>query len=142
MKQIISVVLTGGPCAGKSNSIVELKEFLSDLVYKVIIIPEIATKIKSDGFIRIIEKIFKRYTAVFHLESTAVGNAEFYSKVSNEYRLAAPEYARKLENRGIEVWKSHPNFHIINVEEIFEIKLEKIKKAILDLLNVYKYKIG
>lgn len=33
MKNIISIVLTGGPCAGKSKSIIELKKNLSEHGY-------------------------------------------------------------------------------------------------------------
>ena len=51
MKKITSIVLTGGPCAGKSKSIIELKNNLSKYGYRVIIIPEIATEIRANGFL-------------------------------------------------------------------------------------------
>lgn len=199
MKNIISIVLTGGPCAGKSKSIIELKKNLSEYGYRVIIIPEIATEIRANGFLENIRKfefqkmifemqmfkenlykdmIFKlndysktilildrglmdnkiylsdeefeklicqenltmegilaRYTAVYHLDSTAIQNDNLYEKSSNEYRLSTPKVAKKLNDRGIEVWKSHPNFYRINVEENFESKFQKLNKSILELLN-------
>lgn len=56
MKNIISIVLIGGPCAGKSRSIIELKKNLSEYGYRVIIIPEIATEIRANGFLENIRK--------------------------------------------------------------------------------------
>lgn len=201
MKRTVNIVLTGGPCGGKTRSIVELKKFISDLGYKVIVIPEIATETIMDGFVpsvdcvtqfefqkiiferqlfkenlykemcsklnnsRLIiisdrglmdnkiylseeefnklkrphlltdEAIFKRYDAVFHLVSTAIAEEAFYNKTSNVCRLEDVEEAKILEKKGIEVWKKHPNFHIINFESKFETKLQKLKIALLNVLN-------
>jgi len=57
MKKITSIVFTGGPCAGKSKSIIELKNNLSKYGYRVIIIPEIATEIRANGFLGNIDKV-------------------------------------------------------------------------------------
>ena len=198
MKKITSIVLTGGPCAGKSKSIIELKNNLSKYGYRVIIIPEIATEIRANGFLENIDKvafqkmifemqlfkenlyrnmilknndysktilildrglmdnkiylsdeefeelicekkltiesIFARYTAVYHLDSTAIQNNNSYEKSSNEYRLFTPTVAKKLNDSGIQVWKAHPNFYRISVEENFERKLQKLNKSVLELL--------
>lgn len=196
--EIISIVLTGGPCAGKSESISELKKFLSDLQYRVITIPELATETRQNGFIHtegtisqvdfqkiifemqlfkenlykkvmskseykskmvllldrglldgkvyLTEKEFKklldihglsendilgRYSAVFHLESTAIGNSELYNKSSNKFRLSNPEQAKMQEKKSIEVWSKHPNFHFISVEKDFETKIQNLKESVL-----------
>lgn len=50
-RKIESIVLTGGPCSGKTESIAELKKYFTDLKYKVISIPEMATEIRRDGLI-------------------------------------------------------------------------------------------
>ena len=201
MKRIVNIVLTGGPCGGKTKSIKALKVFLTDFGYKVIVIPEIATETIMDGFVpsdecitqfdfqKIIfesqlfkenlyremclklndsivviisdrglmdnkiylseeefdklksehqmsdDDIFERYDAVFHLVSTATAEDRFYNKSSNVCRLEDSEGARALEKRGIEIWKKHKNFHIVNFENEFETKLHKLKMAIMDVLE-------
>lgn len=201
MKRIVNIVLTGGPCGGKTKSIKALKVFLTDLGYKVIVIPEIATETIMDGFVpsdecitqfdfqKIIfeiqllkenlyremcsklnnskiviisdrglmdnkiylsdeefnelkkehqmseNDIFERYDAVFHLVSTATEKGGFYNKSSNVCRLEDLEGARILEKKGIEVWKEHKSFYIIDFEKEFEIKLHKLKIAIMDVLE-------
>ncbi|MFA6338491.1 MAG: ATP-binding protein [Candidatus Paceibacterota bacterium] len=43
------IVLTGGPCGGKTESAIRLKPLLSDLGYKVLINPECATILQNGG---------------------------------------------------------------------------------------------
>ena len=43
------IVLTGGPCSGKSTSLVEIKKSLQELGYKVFIIDETATRLINKG---------------------------------------------------------------------------------------------
>ena len=43
------IVLTGGPCSGKSEGVKELKRILSDSDYKAITIPELATEMRQMG---------------------------------------------------------------------------------------------
>ena len=66
--------------------------------------------------------------------STAIQNNNSYEKSSNEYRLFTPTVAKKLNDSGIQVWKAHPNFYRISVEENFERKLQKLNKSVLELL--------
>lgn len=199
--QIKSFVLTGGPCAGKSEGIEELKKFLEELQYKVITIPEIATETRQNGFIhtegtisqidfqkvifemqmfkenlykRIMAKnkkdfmillldrglldgkvylpenefqkilethnlkesdILARYDAIFHLESTAVGDAKLYNNTTNRFRLSNSEQARIQNKKSMEVWSKHPNFHIISVEDEFKTKMNKLKEAAVNELE-------
>lgn len=201
MKRIVNIVLTGGPCGGKTKSIKALRVFLANFGYKVIVIPEIATETIMDGFVpseecitqydfqKIIfeiqlfkenlyrkmcsklsdskiviisdrglmdnkiylseeefdklksehqmsdDDIFERYDAVFHLVSTATVEDRFYNKSSNVCRLEDSEGARTLEKRGIEIWKKHRRFYIIDFENEFETKLNKLKIAIMDVLE-------
>lgn len=197
---IKSIVLTGGPCAGKSEGVEELKKFLTDLNYKVITIPELATETRQNGFIcsegtisqidfqKVIfemqifkedlykkvmrkseekvvllldrglldgkvylpekefkkildihklteEEIFKRYDAVFHMESTAVGDAEFYNRETNQYRFSSAEQAKLQEKKTIEIWSKHKNFHFIPIEEEFENKIQNLKELVLKEIN-------
>lgn len=194
------MVLTGGPCAGKSDGLEELKRILSDLNYKVITIPELATEIRQNGFIcskgtvsqidfqkvifemqifkedlykKVMEKseqkmillldrglldgkvylsddefkkildihqlsekdILERYDAVFHMQSTAVGNAEFYDNSTNQFRFSSAEQARTQEHKTIETWSKHENFHFIPVEKDFETKIQNLKAVVLKELE-------
>jgi CYTH domain-containing protein/thymidylate kinase len=48
-KDIIKLVITGGPCAGKTTALSKLEEELSEKGYKVFAINESATELLSDG---------------------------------------------------------------------------------------------
>ena len=50
MGKIVSrIVLTGGPCAGKTNSLYKIEEHFEELGYKVIVVPEAATLLINGG---------------------------------------------------------------------------------------------
>ena len=49
MKEIIKIVLTGGPCGGKTSALPFLKEELEKLGETVLIMSECATKLMNDG---------------------------------------------------------------------------------------------
>lgn len=48
-KRIHRVVLTGGPCAGKTTSINKIKNFFENIGWKVFCVPETATILLSTG---------------------------------------------------------------------------------------------
>ena len=50
MKDIKKIVLTGGPCAGKTTALVKVIEHFSSLGYKVFTIPEVPTMFSQSGF--------------------------------------------------------------------------------------------
>lgn len=50
MKQVPRIVLTGGPCAGKTTALCYLQEKLRDFGFYVIIMPEIPTLLLNSGF--------------------------------------------------------------------------------------------
>ena len=49
MKDIKKIVLTGGPCAGKTTALVKVIEHFSSLGYKVFTIPEVPTMFSQSG---------------------------------------------------------------------------------------------
>ena len=49
-RDIKKIVLTGGPCAGKTTALVRINEYLSNLGYKVFIVPEIPTMVTASGW--------------------------------------------------------------------------------------------
>ena len=48
-KQITKIVITGGPCAGKTTALCKIQEHFSQLGYCVIFIPEAATELITGG---------------------------------------------------------------------------------------------
>ena len=48
-KSITKIVLTGGPCAGKTTALSRIQEFFSNIGYHVLIVPETATELISGG---------------------------------------------------------------------------------------------
>lgn len=49
MKKIVKIVLTGGPCAGKSTGMSWIVNNFTKLGYKVLIVPEVATELINGG---------------------------------------------------------------------------------------------
>ena len=49
MNKIKKIVLTGGPCAGKTTALVKVIEHFSSLGYKVFTIPEVPTMFSQSG---------------------------------------------------------------------------------------------
>jgi thymidylate kinase len=49
MKDVVCVVLTGGPCGGKSSSLKCLKDVLEGKGYRVMTMPEVPTLLMSNG---------------------------------------------------------------------------------------------
>ncbi len=51
MKKILRIVITGGPCAGKTTALTEIKKMLEDDGYQVIILNETATQMIESNLI-------------------------------------------------------------------------------------------
>jgi len=81
------------------------------------------------------EKIFARYGAVFHLESTARGLSDAYTLENNEARMENVEEAVAVEDRTLKVWEGHPNRHIIQNEVRFEDKCAHLLNEVLAYLE-------
>lgn len=47
--EITKIVITGGPCAGKTTGMSRIQEFFSGLGYRVLIVPETATELITGG---------------------------------------------------------------------------------------------
>lgn len=50
MNEIKKIVLTGGPCAGKTTALVKITEYFSGFGYKVFTVPEVPTIITAAGW--------------------------------------------------------------------------------------------
>ena len=49
MKNIKKIVLTGGPCGGKTSAISRIVQSLSEMGYSVLVVPETATELIPNG---------------------------------------------------------------------------------------------
>ncbi len=49
MKNVVQIVITGGPCAGKTKALCKIEQDLTQKGYKVIIVPEAATMVINGG---------------------------------------------------------------------------------------------
>ena len=48
-KEIIKIVITGGPCAGKSTAMSRIQSYFSEIGYTVLFVPETATELITNG---------------------------------------------------------------------------------------------
>lgn len=201
------IVLTGGPCAGKTSALVRVIEHFSNLGYKVFTIPEVPTMFTQAGmnylttnkeffyqgekatleiqlaledrFTKMAKtltepsvivcdrgtmdisaymdpdlwdkitneigtstpQLLSRYDAVLHLVSAADGAEQFYTTSNNVQRLEQADEeglktARLLDKKVIHAWKDHPHLRVINNNEDFDSKLNRVLKEISNVLEL------
>lgn len=207
MNTITKVVLTGGPCAGKTTALVRIIEHFSSLGFKVFTIPEVPTLMTQAGmdyltknpdffyqgekatlelqmqledrFMRLArtldkpviivcdrgtmdisaymqpsmwsditravgtstEELRQRYDAVFHLVSAADGAEQFYTTANNAQRYEQMteeglQIARNLDKKVIHAWTGHPHLRVINNDEDFDKKMNRVLKEISNVLGL------
>lgn len=206
-KEIKRIVLTGGPCAGKTSALVRVIEHFSNLGYKVFTIPEVPTMFTragmnyltqnkdffyegekatleiqlalEDKFVQMAktctepcvivcdrgamdisaymqpemwkeitsklgtnsQELRNRYDAVLHLVSAADGAEKFYTTSNNAQRLekadeAGLKIARELDKKVIHAWNGHPHLRVINNNDDFECKLNRVIIEISKVLEL------
>ena len=209
MKEIKRIVLTGGPCAGKTTALVRIIEHFSSLGYKVFTIPEVPTLYSQggwnyltknrqlyyegerailetqlaleDSFMRMAEVCTKptliicdrgtmdisaymtpemweditakantdsnslkaRYDAVLHMVSAADGAEQYYTTATNAVRYEQMNeeglrIARELDKKVIKAWTGHPRLRVINNNDDFNAKLNRVLMEISNVLELPK----
>ena len=209
MKEIKRIVLTGGPCAGKTTALVRIIEQFSSLGYKVFTIPEVPTLYSQggwnyltknrqlyyegerailetqlaleDSFMRMAEVCTKptliicdrgtmdisaymtpemweditakvntdsnslkaRYDAVLHMVSAADGAEQYYTTATNAIRYEQMNeeglrIARELDKKVIKAWTGHPRLRVINNNDDFNAKLNRVLMEISNVLELPK----
>lgn len=207
MKDIKRIVLTGGPCAGKTTALVRIIEHFSSLGYKVFTIPEVPTLYSQggwnyltknrqlyyegerailetqlaleDSFLRLAQVCTKptlivcdrgtmdisaymtpemwnditqkaktdsnqlrnRYDAVLHMVSAADGAEQYYTTATNAVRYEQMteeglRIARELDKKVIKAWTGHPHLRVINNNDDFNAKLNRVLTEISDVLEL------
>ena len=89
------------------------------------------------------EGLRRRYDAVLHLTTTACGSEEFYTTSTNaqRYEQANEEgmrIARELDRKVYEAWIGHPYLKVIDNQEYFSQKAQKVVEEIEALLEQQK----
>ena len=79
-KVVKKIVLTGGPCAGKSTSLDLIKEYLNSLGYIVLIVNESATELISGG----IKPFGENAVTMVEFQDIVLRNQLFKEKLVNE----------------------------------------------------------
>lgn len=207
MGNITKIVLTGGPCAGKTSALVRIIEHFSSLGFKVFTIPEVPTLFTQSGmdyltknrgffyegekatleiqmaledrFARMAQEceedciivcdrgtmdisaymspetweeitraagtstseLLQRYDAVLHLVSAADGAEQYYTTANNASRNEPDNeeglrIARSLDKKVIHAWTGHPHLRVINNNEDFDKKMNRVVKEISDVLSL------
>lgn len=209
MATIKKIVLTGGPCAGKTTALVRVTEYFSSQGYKVFTVPEVPTLITQSGWnymtdnkafyyegeliilqlqlqledsiMRMAETVAKeqpcviicdrgamdisayiskemwqellnrvgtttseictRYDAVLHLVSAADGAEKYYTTANNaqRYEQANEEglkLARMLDKKVLDAWKHHSHFRVVDNNDIFERKIDRVLEEISQVLEL------
>ena len=207
MKEIKRIVLTGGPCAGKTTALVRITDYFSSRGFKVFTIPEVPTLYSlggwsyltpnrdlyyegerailetqlslEDSFMRMAEACTKpvlivcdrgtldisayispemwdditsktgndtnslrnRYDAVLHMVSAADGAEQYYTTATNAVRYEQMNeeglrIARELDKKVIKAWTGHPHLRVINNNDDFNAKLNRVLKEIAQVVGV------
>ena len=203
--KITRIVLTGGPCAGKTSALELIVDHFTNKGYKVFTIPEMPTLFTQSGMNYLTknkdffyegekatlemqltfedrftlmaktldrpclivcdrgtmdisaymtedmwnhlmelagttsESLRRRYDAVLHLTTTACGSEEFYTTSTNaqRYEQANEEgmrIARELDRKVYEAWTGHQYMKVIDNQEYFSQKAQKVVEEIETLL--------
>lgn len=193
MKQIYKIVLTGGPCGGKTTALNMISSHFSS-EYKILCIPESATELMMGGVcpdvfskrteymeyqtrLQILKeeiyfqaatslslkdnkdiiilldrgimdikaymselefdemlcrlglsdnKVLARYSAVFHLPSTAIDAPLFYNNSNNVIRRETINEAALLDEKIQRVWINHNNYIKIDKYKDFDTKINRL----------------
>ncbi len=203
MNNIKRIVLTGGPCAGKTTALIKVIEHFNSLGYQVFTIPEVPTMFSQAGmnyltpnkalfyegekatlevqlaledkFMRMAEACEQpaiivcdrgtmdisaymkpemwqditqavgtdtqrlrndRYDAVLHLVSAADGAERYYTTANNRERTEGLELARLLDKKIINAWTGHPRLRVINNDDDFDRKINRVVKEISNVLGL------
>lgn len=195
---IYRIVLTGGPCGGKSTAVATISNRLLSLGFRVFRVPEAATLLLTgsginpgtlsekerqvfettmiktkialeDHFYNIAkagdqpcviicdrgtmdtaaymsEESFhvmldeenwnlvdlrdKRYDAIIHLVTAAIGAEKFYTTENNDVRRENLQQARDLDFKVLNAWIGHPRIRIVDNSTDFQNKISRIEQII------------
>jgi len=201
-QEIFKIVLTGGPCGGKSSALTRVVPHLEGLGFRVYLIPEAATLLFTAGVpiprttneilafqgnlmktqMHIEDVIYdlavsskkpsvvicdrgamdsrayctqevweliqaenkfndidlrdRRYDAVIHLVTAAIGAEKYYTTSNNQVRTETIEEARALDFRILNAWLGHKNVRVVDNSTDFAGKINRVINNICAVVGV------
>ena len=86
-------------------------------------------------------KLRNRYDAVLHLVSAADGAEKYYTTATNAVRYEQMNeeglrIARELDKKVVKAWSGHPHLRVINNNDDFNAKLNRVLKEIANVVGL------
>ena len=154
MKQVWTLVLTGGPCSGKTTGLATIEQELTNRGYYILIIPETATELISTGIrpfgnsLEVLpfqylvfekqlhkEELYRKVATMLSADKIVIihdrGIIDNKSYVDNHQ----VEEAKKLDELSISNWTGHPHFRIIDNSTNFEDKIARLMNEVFAVLG-------
>ncbi len=75
----------------------------------------------------------KRYDAVIHMRTAALGAEKYYKNTS--IRTGTPEQARERDQRTLDAWIGCPHLYVIDNRTNFKEKVERLKRVIAHIIG-------
>jgi predicted ATPase/CYTH domain-containing protein len=200
---IYRIVLTGGPCGGKSTALAHISDRLQSLGFRVYRVPEAATMLITGGLspwlmpeaerisfegnlvktkIALEDAFFavakaskvpsiiicdrgtmdtsayldrdtwevvmdefswnvvdlrdKRYDAVIHMVTAAIGAETFYTTENNAARTENLQQARDLDFKVLNAWVGHPHIRIVDNSTDFKGKIARVNEIVCQMIGL------
>ncbi len=131
--KITKIVLTGGPCGGKTNSLSVIEQRLTERGYKVLIVPEAATEIINNA-VKPWENLISNIKFQSFLLEYQIAREKMYLKIAKEMKQ---EKVVILYDRGVMDGKAYvfeEEFaNILSEKGLSEIELKSRYDAIIHL---------
>jgi len=80
----------------------------------------------------------RRYDAVLHLVTAAIGAEKYYTTENNTARTETVQEARELDFRILNAWVGHPNIRIIDNSVDFQEKMKRVVTLICQIVGAPK----
>ena len=148
MSEIKKIVLTGGPCAGKTTAMVRIIEHFTSLGFKVFTIPEIPTIFSQAGMNYLTDNKGLFYEGEKATLELQLGFEDRFMRMAAECHeptivvcdrgaMDISAYMQpemwELDKKVIKAWTGHPHLRVINNHEDFN---KKLNRVILEISHV------
>lgn len=127
MTEVIRIVITGGPCGGKTTLLSRAKQCLLSRGYEVVVLPETATELIGAGFSPAKERWRDSLAFQSHLLDYSIEREELYQRMAGDLVTGRPRII--LCDRGI------PDIAAYVGKEVL---VELLRKRGLRLADVFK----
>src|SRR5574344_1202059 len=128
-KIVANIVLTGGPCAGKTTALAKIEEYYQERGYKVLIVNESATELINGGIKPFGEKaldILKFQEVILKYQ---ISKERIYKETASQY--GENEKIIIIYDRGLIDNKAYIG------QEKFDELLKKLKMQEIDIMDSY-----